>query len=153
MSMVDSYTIAQALRDRLQNNATLAAELAIASKAIEINQYANTQAENAPWVGVYLRSATTAPHTTARGYLSKIHLAIVTQASSLVSPDDCTKVLCRINKLVEDVLTTDQTLKATVDMISDIKTDYTYVEGDRESLYFQMAVIDITAEVRKNART
>lgn len=149
---VNEVDIAIQLCNRLTDYPALAALLNIKSKEVPLNEFMNEDPNRAPWIGVYLRSSTIDPTSFPRAYKDVVKLSIVTQASHLKSKKDCAIKLGDLNKQVFNCLLEDVKLNNTVDMLTTLSTDYTYVETDRTDLHFQMAVIDVEFEVRANAR-
>ena len=100
------------------------------------------------WIGIYRRSVDYEPRNlgVATGnFEGDVTFTIIVQRSSLESGEACEdsledsvkKVLDRINLMP----------KTYIYHFSDIVIDYTYLESDRKTMYFQGALITFTAEV------
>lgn len=151
MTIPSNYLIADALRDNLMNNSEIERYLNVRSKTIKVNPYANVDPNKAPWIGVYVRTNTIEANALPRNFKGSIALSIVSQASSTDSCT-CAEKLMNLVAHIEQTIIDDLKLKTTVDLITSIDTQYTYLETERENMYFQMAITNLTAEVRANAR-
>lgn len=152
MALANAYDVLSALRERLNNKPEIKVLLGRGAKYIPINGPMNETATNAPWMGVYLTRNSIRPNAMPKGWLHTFHIAIVIQASDPRDPDACAERLETLVKHSLDVLADDVRIGNTVDAVTEMEISYTNVERGRQDVHFQMAVIDLIAEVRKNAR-
>jgi hypothetical protein len=142
---INTAKIAQALQALLKRELTIV-------KEVYRGEYINEQAKLAPWVGVYRAPVTYEPRTLGRGadtWEGNPQFRIVVQESSFKDRGmDCEDKLEQAVAQVLNALETDRTLGGTVDTISKYEIDYSYIETDAASIYFQTAFILITTEVQ-----
>jgi len=98
------------------------------------------------WVGLYRRSVDYdprnlgVPHNNYEGVLT---FNIIVQKAHLRSGEKAEDALEEAVKTVIDRIV--QVPRTYVDTFTDITVDYTYVESDRTTMYFQAALISMTA--------
>ena len=117
---------------------------------IERSEFINEdpgQAANG-WIGIYRRSVDYDPRNLGiapNNYMGTVDFMVVVQKTSMLSGADAEDELEGSVKNVLDRVV--QLPKDHVDHFSDITVDYTYLETDRKTMYFQGALITFTAEV------
>lgn len=149
MAMIDEYVVLEAVKSVLENNSEINKSLNSHSKAIRINTPINEDYTKAPWIGIYHNRNRTLPHTTGRKWLQRLEMNIVVQSSSGESADLCMRKLTKLVKEINSTITDKNNLKGKVDAVVEIDTAYTNIEG--EDAYFQVALINVIAEVRNGA--
>lgn len=100
------------------------------------------------WIGVYRRSVDYDPRNLGvapNNYEGTVTFDIVVQRTHMGSGQEAEDALEESVKKVLDRLV--QIPKDYIDHISDMFVEYAYLESDRTTLYFQAALITITAEV------
>jgi len=98
------------------------------------------------WIGIYRRAADYDPRnlgTTPNNYEAEIDYMVIVQRTSMKSGQDCEDILEESVKNVLDRVV--QIPKDHIDHHADIQIDYTYLETDRKTMYFQGALITFTA--------
>lgn len=116
---------------------------------VERSVLENNDPGRCPWVGVYRKHIGYTPRRMgpgARNWANEIKLDVVVQASSQV--DTAEETLEQQIKEVLTVLETDRTLGTTVDMVLGYDVEYFMREDATEDVFFQRAVITLTAEAR-----
>lgn len=151
MNVLNSFNILKTLRDVLRDTDAIVSLLGRNAQAIPINEYANEDENATPWAGIYLRRSTIEPGTIPKGWKTLLEVSIVTQVAE-TREDTATGLLDDLNREIINTVANNLDLRRTVDMVRDINVEYTYLETDRETLYFQMAIINLTLEVRGNVR-
>lgn len=114
-------------------------------------EYVNRNPGLTPWIGVYPRRRSLAPRTlgnTATMWQATFEITVVVQATSRRSGEGAEDLLEEYHADVLAALESDRTLGGTVDMIVGYQTEYSYVETESESLFFQEALITLTAEAK-----
>ena len=150
----DFYGVARELKNMLQRDKDLAAILNHRSKEILINEFANEEPNLAPWCGVYCNSANINPNTLPRGWKAQpLRVTVLLQASNMKSSEACFETLQQMVSAALDVITARNTLNGKVAMLTSIDLSYTYIQSERESLYFQAAIIELEYELTGTART
>lgn len=100
------------------------------------------------WIGIYRRGIDYDPSNLGKNnnnYDATLDFTIIVQQANMQSGEKCEDDL---EVAVKNVLDRMQDLPRTyVDHFSDIVIDYTYLETDRKTIYFQGALITFTAEV------
>jgi hypothetical protein len=100
------------------------------------------------WLGIYRRSVNYDPRNlgiSPNNYHGELVFDIILQRTSLSSGQDCEDILEESVKSVLDRLV--QIPRTHIDHFSDITVEYTYLETDRKTMYFQGALIEVTAEI------
>lgn len=146
--MININTVTAAVKTLLDGNGTVAAWL---NKPVVNGDFINELPGQTPWVGVYRGGVKHNPRTLGmqpNNWESTITLKIVLQDTSYVSAADCESLLELHTKDIITALVTDTTIGNTVDMINNFDISYGYIDTDRESLYYQTAIITFEAEVR-----
>jgi len=148
MSMVDVSKITRAVERQLKKDAALIEE----GFDVERAEVINTDPGRTPWAGVYRASVTYAPGTLghhAQSWDASVEIKVVVQAADPTGEGAQAEVdLARYEQLTVAALWADPTLGGTVDMLTALSVDYTFVETeDDENVYFPNAIITVTAEV------
>lgn len=142
--------ITASLISTFQADATLASDGFIQSR-ITRGDYMNMDPNKAPWLGVYRTGVSYKPGRLGSGnpdaWDSTIEIKLVVQASHRNSGDACEDRLELYIKHVLESVWSDPTWQATVDILVDMKVDYSYKRDDTSTIYFQWAMISLTAEV------
>ncbi len=117
---------------------------------VERSEFVNEDAGAAVngWIGVYRRSIDYDPRTlgvSPNNYEGDVEFMVIVQRSALSSGADCEDALEETVKQVLDRVV--QIPKLYIDHFSNIQIDYTYLEEERTTMYFQGALITFTAEV------
>lgn len=100
------------------------------------------------WIGIYRRSVDYDPRNLGvppNNYDADLSFVVVVQRSHLGSGEECEDLLEESVKTVLDRLV--QIPRTYIDHFSDIVVEYTYIETDRTTMYFQGALIAVTAHV------
>lgn len=145
--MINYSTITTALAAQLKADATVSQT--IKEKYIERGGPVNEKPDRAPWIGVYRSKITHDPRTLGRvtNWESKGSIRICVQAVDMTSGKECEDRLELLVKAVIDAILADTTIGGTVDIVTKFSIDYRYLEAERRTLYFQMAVITMDFEV------
>ena len=146
--MININTVTAALKTLLDANGTVSAWL---YKPVVNGDFINELPGQTPWVGVYRGSVAHNPRTLGmqpNNWESTITLKVVLQDTSYKSAADCEALLELHVKDVITAIVTDTTIGNTVDMVNSFKISYGYIDTDRESLYYQTAIIEFEAEVK-----
>lgn len=144
---INISTISKALQSQLQSDAGVQSFL---QGDIVRGEYINEDPNNTPWVGVYRGAVRYVPRTlgiNAKNWEPSPNMRIVVQDTDMLSPDNCEDLLEEHVKLIIDAVFADRTIGGTVDIIKEVNVEYLYNETDRESLYFQTAIITLDLEV------
>jgi hypothetical protein len=111
-----------------------------------INQDAG-QAVNG-WIGVYRRGVEYDPRNlglTPNNYNGVLTFDVVIQRTSMESGEDCEDAVEESVKIVLDRLV--QIPRLYIDHYPSLNVEYTYLETDRKTMYFQGALITVNAIV------
>lgn len=139
--------IAKALQLQIQNDFEVSSFL---KSEVVRGDYINEDPNNTPWIGVYRGTVRYVPRTlgvSARNWEPSPEIRVVIQDTNFISAENCEDALEEHIKLVIDAIFKDTTIGGTVDMINEINVEYLYNETDRESTYFQTAIITLKLEV------
>lgn len=139
--MIDFSKITKAVE------AMLAEAPALAGYVVERSAIENADPARCPWVGVYRKRLSYTPRRMgagARNWANDIRVDLVVQASS--QADSAEEQLEAQIKDVLDIVESDRTLRGTVRMILGYEIEYFIREDATEDVFFQRAVITITAE-------
>ena len=145
--MINIADITTALQAQLTADVTVSEFLA---SPIVRGGLINNDAGMTPWIGIYRGAVNYEPRTLGRGlstYEAYPSVRIIVQETSMDSGEDCENLLEGRVKSVLDAVLADPTIGGTVDMVTGFGVEYGYVETDRETLYFQSAIITISLEV------
>jgi len=148
--MINVSTITQSLQTTLRASATLAAH-GFTSNTILRGEYVNMDPDRTPWLGIYRTKVGYDPRALGRGnncaWQGTVTIRLLIQASHLQGGDDCEDRLEGYIKDVLDAVWADPTWVDVVDMVTGIDVEYSYKERDTATIYFQWAMVTITAEV------
>ena len=117
---------------------------------IERSEFLNEDAGRAVngWIGIYRRAVDYEPRNLGvppNNYEGDVDFLVVVQRTSLLSGADAEDILEESTKKTLERIV--QIPRTHIDHFSGISIDYTYLETDRKSMYFQGALITFTAEV------
>lgn len=127
----------------------LAQAPAITQYTIERSVVENMDPGRCPWVGIYRKRLEYIPRRMGVGtnnWSTNIKIDVVIQASSQV--DTAEELLEEQIAAVLTILDTDRTLGGTVNMVLGYAIEYFIREDATDDVFFQRAVITITAESR-----
>lgn len=142
--MINVATIMEQLQEWLMD------DIELDGFTVERSEFLNENPGNAVngWIGLYRRAVDYDPRNLGVGpnnYHGTVDFMVVVQRTSMKSGADCEDVLeDSVKKVLDRVV---QLPKTHIDHFSDINIDYTYLETDRKTMYFQGALITFTAEV------
>jgi hypothetical protein len=142
--MINVATIMIQLQEWLEDDPALDGHL------VERSEFLNEDAGRAVngWIGIYRRAVDYEPRNlgvTPNNYEGTLDFMVVVQRTAMASGADCEDALEESTKAVLDRVV--QLPKTYVDHFSDISIDYTYLEDERKTMYFQGALITFTVEV------
>jgi len=147
--MINVSTIMIQIQDWLRDDVNLH------DFVIERSEFVNEdpgQAANG-WIGIYRRSVDYDPRNLGivpNNYEADLTFMIIVQRTSVDSGADAEDQLEGSVKAVLDRVV--QLPKDFIEHFSDIIVDYTYLESDRKTMYFQGALITFTAEVSNEVK-
>jgi len=147
--MINVATIMIQLKDWLESDTNLD------GVTVERSEFVNEDASRAVngWIGIYRKRIDYDPRNlgvSPNNYEGDIDFVVLVQRSALSSGADTEDAL---EKTVKDVLDRVVQIPRThIDFFSNIEIDYTYIEDDRKSMYFQGALITFTAEVSSEVK-
>lgn len=142
--MINASTIMQQFVEWLQDDPEL--QDYKVSRGEPINEDASLA--RIGWIGLYRRSFDYDPRNLGappNNYEGTLSFTIVVQRANLKSGADAEDALEESLKIVLDRIV--QVPRTYVDTFTDIVIDYTYIESDRTSMYFQAALITMDARV------
>lgn len=147
--MINAATITASLQDTLRADPTLAG-LGFQSGRILRGDIVNKNPNVTPWLGIFRTGIDYAPGSLGRGnpdaWDGTITLRLLVQASHMRSGAECEDRLESYIKAALDAVWTDPTWSNVVDMVTRINVKYSYKEDDESTIYFQWALVTITAE-------
>ena len=128
----------------------LASDKNLKGFTIERSEFINNDPGRAAngWIGLYRRAVDYDPRNlgnSPNNFEGTLDFLVVVQRTSMRSGSDAEDVLEASVKNVLDRVV--QLPRTYIEHFSDISIDYTYLETDRETMYFQGALITFTAEV------
>lgn len=117
---------------------------------VERSEFVNEDAGAAQkgWIGIYRKFVDYDPRNLGvapNNYKGILEFLVIVQRSVLSCGADAEDALEETVKIVLDRVV--QIPKTHIDHFSNIEVDYTYLETDRSTMYFQGALITFTAEV------
>ncbi len=142
--MINVATIMAQLQEWLEDDAELD------GFTIERSEMVNEDPGRATtgWIGIYRRSVDYDPRNLGappNNYHGTLDFMVIVQRTDLKSGQDAEDALeDSVKKVLERVV---QMPRDYVEHFSDISIDYTYLETERDTMYFQGALITFTAEV------
>ena len=117
---------------------------------IERSEFVNENPSVCPWIGIYRGGIDYDPETLGQGpdyWTGIMTLRLIVQAANFNSGQDAEDDLEGYVETVISKIIEDTTIRASVDMVNDIKVTYSYVAEEEETIYFQAAMIEMTLEV------
>lgn len=117
---------------------------------IERGEYVNNDPDVTPWIGVYRSVSDYVPRTLGNhlaSFQNTTKIRILAQDASFKSGGDCENRIEDLATKILECVISDKTIGGTVDMVNSLNVEYMYNETDRESLYYQTAVITVEVEV------
>jgi len=142
--MINVATIMAHLQQWLKDDINLS------GYTIERSEFVNEDPGRATngWIGLYRRGVDYDPRNLGvppNNYEGSLEFMVVVQRTSMQSGADAEDIL---ETSVKDVLDrVVQVPRTYIEHFSEIIVDYTYLETDRKTMYFQGALITFTAEV------
>jgi len=117
---------------------------------VERSEFVNEDAGRARngWIGIYRRGVDYDPRNLGvppNNYDADLSFGIIAQMSRLASGADCEDALEAFTKRIIDRVV--QIPRTYLDHFASISVEYTYLEDDRKTMYFQGAIITFEAEV------
>lgn len=143
--MLDFSTITASLQATFEADADLTA----AGFKIERADYVNMDPNRAPWLGIYRTRIQYNPRTLGRGpnaWQGVLTLRLLIQATHLESGEACEARLEGYIKNTLDAVWEDPTWSSVVDMVTGLDVEYSYKEDESGTIWFQWAMVTITAE-------
>jgi hypothetical protein len=142
--MINVATIMAQLQEWLEDDINLDGYI------VERSEFVNEDPGRAAngWIGLYRRSVDYDPRNLGvppNNYQGTLDFMVIVQRTSMKSGAATEDILEESVKNVLDRVV--QVPRDHIDHFSDISIDYTYLETDRKTMYFQGALITFTAEV------
>ena len=142
--MINASTITKQLVEWFESDVNLANFIITRSEFVN----ENPSVAATGWMGIYRRSIEYEPRnlgTAPNNYEADFIFDIVVQKTSMKSGADAEDSLEEATKnVIERVLLMERTH---IQHFSEIFVEYTYIETDRKTMYFQGALITFTAEI------
>lgn len=142
--MINVSTITKQMKEWLETDVELVEHKVFRSEFVNENPDAGVNG----WIGIYRKALEYEPRHMGIGpnnYEGTLDIMVMVQRTSVKSGQDCEDALeDSIKKVLDRIVLMPKTY---VDHFSDILIDYTYLETDRKTMYFQGALITFTAEV------
>lgn len=114
-------------------------------------EFVGVDPNKTPWIGVFRDSIRHTPRTLGHNqWQSRMVFNVVVQAASLKDGEDCQILLDSYVREVTAAILSDLTFGGVVDMTTLAEVQYNYVETDRESFFYQSAIITVNSEGRSN---
>lgn len=111
-------------------------------------EYVNEDVNEAPWLGVYRGKVSYEPRTLGyKSFEATLVIKVIAQASSIDNAPDCEQALEDLVQKTINAITSDTSIAGTVDMLNSFEVDYGFIETERDSMYFQSAIISFELEV------
>lgn len=142
--MINASTITEQIQNWLETHSDFANYVVTRSDFLNEDPGRATNG----WIGIYRRSLNYDPRNLGvppNNYEADFDFMVIVQKTSILSGADCEDKLEESVKLVLDRIV--QIPKTYIAHFSDISIEYTYLETERTSLYFQGALILFTAEL------
>lgn len=142
--MINVSTITIQIQKWLESDAQLSGFI------VERSEFLNEDPGRAVngWIGIYRRAVEYDPRNLGippNNYEGTLDFMVIVQRTSMKSGADCEDVLeDSVKKVLERIV---QISRIHIEHFSDISIDYTYLETDRKTMFFQGALITFTAEV------
>jgi len=147
--VINVATIMIQVKDWLESDVNLDGAI------IERSEFVNEDAGRAVngWIGIYRKRIDYDPRNLGvapNNYEAEIDFVVLVQRSALSSGAAAEDALEKTIKYVLDRIV--QIPKTYIDFFSNVMIDYTYIEDDKKSMYFQGALITFTAEVSSEVK-
>ncbi len=142
--MINVSTIMKQIQEWLEDDAELDGAL------VERSEFVNEDAGRATngWIGIYRRGVDYDPRNlgvSPNNFEADLSFTIIAQRASLKSGADCEDQLEGfIKKILDRVV---QMPRTYIEHFAGIDIEYTYLEEDRKTMYFQGALITFDAKV------
>jgi len=142
--MINVSTIMIQLQEWLEDDLELAGAL------VERGEFVNEDAGRAVngWIGIYRRGVDYDPRNLGvppNNYEADLSFTVIAQRASLKSGADCEDQLENFVKKILDRVV--QIPRTYIEHFAGIDIEYTYLEADRKTMYFQGALITFDARV------
>jgi hypothetical protein len=116
---------------------------------IEVGEWMNTSPEIAAkgWVCIYHQGIEYVPRTLgnhAQAWQGSLYISVIVQNADYKSGKECTLELQRRVKNVVSVFSQGSIASNFVDTITQLDINFSFVNADSETVYFQNAVLDFT---------
>lgn len=144
--MINLSTVTKALQEQLNNN--VGVKNFIKNEVVR-GEMVNVDPNQVPWVGVYRGKVNYFPRTlgSMNNWEAEPSVRVIVQNTDLRSAAACEEELEEYVQAILNAVITDTTIGGTVDIIKDFNVEVGYLETDRNSIYFQGAVITFNLEV------
>jgi hypothetical protein len=142
--MINVSTITKQIKSWLESSTDLT------EFEVTRSEFVNEDAGKATsgWIGIYRRTVDYDPRNLGippNNYEGEVVIDIVIQRSSLKSGEDAEDRLeDSIKKVLDRIV---QIPKTFIDSFIDLTVDYTYIEDERTTMYFQGALVSLTVNV------
>jgi len=145
--MINSYTVSKALFDQISDYQAVKDLDPILCHG----EFVGVDPSRTPWIGVFRDNMRLEPYSLGHNQWKHfLTLKVVVQAASLDSGEDCMKLLDEAVKETNAAILSDLTFGGAVLMTTLSNVEFNYVESDRESLYYQSAIITVNCEGRSD---
>lgn len=148
--MLDLSDITASLKNTFDNDAVLQSLGFTPSRTLR-GSYVNTNPNHTPWLGIYRTKVDYSPRALGRdcngSWSGTMTIRLLVQASHIKSGADCEDRLEEYVKATLDAVWKDPTWNSVVDMVTAMNVEYSYKEDDTSTIYFQWAMITLSAEV------
>lgn len=148
--MINISTINKALATQLEDYGPFSSLLR--ERNVRVGEYVNVDPNKAPWCSIYRRRTSSIPRTlkTPPSWEITYNLSVIIQAVAQDSGEKCEEILQNLEDRCLDGIVEDRTFNGTILMVNSWETEYTYIESDRMTMYFQQAMINLEVEVNVN---
>lgn len=147
--MIKFNNIMQSIEDLLRADPNIASDKFTITRSEHINE----DSGRTPWIGIYRNKIgyqpnALGPRAGARNWLTTVMVDILVQSYSMESGKDAENQLEEHQDKILDVLENNRTLKGNVQTIVGYDISYQTNSAVTNEIYFQMATITVTMEVR-----
>lgn len=123
----------------------------VVSRSEPVNEDAKVAVNG--WVGLYRRTVDYDPRnlgTPPNNYEADLMFVALVQRAHLRSGKDCEDALEEsVRKVLRRMV---QVPRTHIDTFTDLSVDYTYIESDRTTMFFQGALLTLTARVSEDVQ-
>lgn len=145
--MINTHTVSKALHDQI----SAYQPVKDFDPIITLGEFVNVDPSRTPWIGVFRDKVSDTPRTLGHNtWNTTLTLKVIVQAASMESGEDCQTLLDSYVKETRAAILSDLTFGNSVLHTSQLDTEFNYVDTERESFYYQSAVISIQCEGRSN---